>query len=1040
MMRAIFSGYRRASTRARSLFVSLLCLLISACGGGDDPPATPAPTEGSATVTAIGGTVTGPDGVSLSIPAQALDASTTVRIARDSSGAPELLGMSLASPIYAVTPHGTSFTTNALLKLPFDANKIPSGATPVVLRGEPDGTWHVQPLVSTQPGIAAVDVSDLSWFAVGACTPGDAGVFGFGVGDCPANSTLKLEYRDGAGRDIPVSRDADGRALPFPEITSPTNVTVRLLWERPAGVNRDDTLSLNGGLGWLLKGEVVNQQVYSREFQVHLDPAAFPGAGRGTGVVARVFASAQYCRNVPVFGVGNRDVCWSFDTDIAFRVRDTNPAPDAPVITEQPADAAIFNGQRVTYRVSATAPNPLYTQWQRFNPTSGKWQVAKLVSGSGSGDLLIGASPGNAGSAPGTAAGPAVSLSVDNSTPGNPSSIVNGTQSFWLVPDASDAGAQFRVLVCDGFVSGNRTCVYSNAARLDVGLDGGPPWWTLEPADTSVQAGTTASFTVTAHGYFQEPTVAIHVKTPAGKESVKTCLYTTGSNLATSCTFTTGPLATADSGSTVWAEAWNDQAKTSYATSGTAKLTVGSAAAAPSISSQPVAVKTTLGGTANFSVGAGGTAPLSYQWRFNGTPVTDHPAGSGTSGVSGSGSATLSLSNVQNADVGNYSVVVSNGTAPNATSGDAALAIGQSSQVKAVSVAAGDGHTCVVDSNALVECWGANWKGQLGDGTTTDRTVPTRVPNLTGVISLTAGGQHTCALKSDKTVVCWGSNGANQLGIGTRNDSLSPAPVLNLSDVVALAAGAAHTCALKTDGTVACWGSNSHGQLGDGSSGNSAMTPVAVTNLTGVIALHVGYSHTCAAKSDGTAYCWGANDYGELGNNSTVDSASPTAVFSETAVAGFVLRGVTALGGGRDHTCAVEHSNTVVCWGTNGAGQLGHNDTVDSPFPRPVFDINRVAFVAAGGTSIHTCVVTLDQTVKCWGSNAGGQLGDGASSDLSYPIELGLTGVVALATGSSHTCAVKSDGTVYCWGIGTSGQVGGGILQNPQLTPTLVAF
>jgi len=282
-------------------------------------------------------------------------------------------------------------------------------------------------------------------------------------------------------------------------------------------------------------------------------------------------------------------------------------------------------------------------------------------------------------------------------------------------------------------------------------------------------------------------------------------------------------------------------------------------------------------------------------------------------------------------------------------------------------VSAGGHHTCALTTSGTVSCWGDNSSGQLGDGTTRDRTTPVDVVGLApDVTMVTAGNDHTCAVTSSGTVKCWGDT----------VDEATPFDVDWLgSDVTMVSAGNDRTCALTTSGAVKCWGYNVHGgHLADGALDS------------GVSVVSAGFDHTCAVtSSSGAVTCWGYNSKGQLGDGTTMDRVSFTGVTPVNVVG--LGSDVTMVSAGDEHTCALTTSGTAQCWGDAFWGQLGDGTTTNRLTPVDVVGLGSdVTMVSAGGD--HTCAVTSSGTAKCWGSNFEGQLGDGTTTDRSIPVDV----------------------------------------------------
>ena len=314
----------------------------------------------------------------------------------------------------------------------------------------------------------------------------------------------------------------------------------------------------------------------------------------------------------------------------------------------------------------------------------------------------------------------------------------------------------------------------------------------------------------------------------------------------------------------------------------------------------------------------------------------------------------------------------------------------------AVDLAAGYDHTCALTDSGTVQCWGSNKFGQLGAGTT-DRysPVPVEVAGLTGVVAVGTGYYHSCAVLDNGGLRCWGRNEFGELGNGRagRDESaFEPEKVGGLRNIRQVDGGAAHTCAVTDSGDVYCWGSNAHGRLGDGSE-TDRLRPAQVLGLPEAAqSVAVGAGHTCVLVEGGRLFCWGSNSYGQLGNGAyTLDfeiNATPREV---VGIGGEVV----FLASGGDHICTVTVSDAVYCWGSNDYGQIGaieENRCVIIAFPCQLTPIVVEQLrtvegpVAIAGGFDHTCVLYDDGEAMCWGANGVGQLGDGTEIDSLEPV------------------------------------------------------
>lgn len=338
---------------------------------------------------------------------------------------------------------------------------------------------------------------------------------------------------------------------------------------------------------------------------------------------------------------------------------------------------------------------------------------------------------------------------------------------------------------------------------------------------------------------------------------------------------------------------------------------------------------------------------------------------------------------------------------------------------RAVRVDGGGDHGCAVDDAGRAHCWGSNFAGQLGDGTTVTRadSAPVAAPGIV-FSAIALGSTHSCAAEAGGGVQCWGSNYSGQLGNGGTNSSSLPVAVAALQGVSSLSAGLFHTCAVAAGGTVKCWGDNSVGELGDGTT-QPRLAPVDVQGLPGpATAVAAAFGHSCALISGGAVWCWGSNFFGTLGRVTSGTVAVPPG-----PVEGLTT-GVSQIAAGYGLSCALLGADrSVRCWGT------GHGVT-----PRPVEGLSAevVSLAADGGNRIsgsqqQVCGILADGHVRCAGSNKFGQLGDGTTVARVRAERVGgVQGATVLGVGEHHACAIGAEGAVACWGGNAVGQLGQG--------------
>jgi alpha-tubulin suppressor-like RCC1 family protein len=378
-------------------------------------------------------------------------------------------------------------------------------------------------------------------------------------------------------------------------------------------------------------------------------------------------------------------------------------------------------------------------------------------------------------------------------------------------------------------------------------------------------------------------------------------------------------------------------------------------------------------------------------------------------------------------------------------------------------VAGGGEFGCALLDDGRVRCWGANDRGQLGNGTTVASFVPVDVAGLPAspsrAVAVATGWAHACAAVSSGDVWCWGDNSTGELGPGaTAAFSTTPVRVTGVTGVAApatraspptLAAGGGtsttaptvfgHSCAVGSGG-LACWGANDSGQLGNGTTTQSA-TPVAI-GLPTVTSIAAGQRHTCAVSA-GALRCWGANGSGQVGDGTSSQRTTPTAVSTTSFPSGSTA---TFVATSRASTCAVVTGTApqLFCWGENGSGQ------VTASAPPPATQLTPIAPSLGGGFQplwvsagrAHVCGLEPGTNgLKCFGANGLSQLSGAPTAIGKNDVVLGAAGGLAttVAAGGDHSCALLVDGSIQCWGANDRGQTGTGLPDATLTTPTFLS-
>jgi len=357
----------------------------------------------------------------------------------------------------------------------------------------------------------------------------------------------------------------------------------------------------------------------------------------------------------------------------------------------------------------------------------------------------------------------------------------------------------------------------------------------------------------------------------------------------------------------------------------------------------------------------------------------------------------------------------------------------------ATSLSVGANQNCVTLGDGSIACWGNNLWGQLGNGNKLGSADPVDVRNIRSAVAVASGVRHSCAVLDNGDIRCWGGNAYGQLGNNSSGNSAGssiPVAVASISNGSSIASGDEFSCAVLTDGTVKCWGRGSNGQLGNASSGPGADqdTPVSISlsdYTAGMVS--AGANQACIVDNynllvNPLARCWGNNTSGQLGDGSNTLRSSPVKVRNSGNSGS--LAGVISISTGGNHSCAAISTGLVYCWGANNKGQIGK--LPGSPNSANVAQkVSLFGSILPGVTAVsaganHSCALTDNRQIWCWGDNTYGQLGRGVSTIADYnPVKVtGINTAIAIGSGEFHSCALLENRSVRCWGRNNHKQLG----------------
>ncbi|HEX6533879.1 MAG TPA: Ig-like domain-containing protein [Gemmatimonadaceae bacterium] len=420
------------------------------------------------------------------------------------------------------------------------------------------------------------------------------------------------------------------------------------------------------------------------------------------------------------------------------------------------------------------------------------------------------------------------------------------------------------------------------------------------------------------------------------------------------------------------------------------------------------------------------------------TPATDTLEPRATvqlsaTGADGYGNAILPTQVTWTSDASVVAAVSASGQLTTARAGTAHVraSVGPVTSERAVvvrvhwtAVGAGRKHTCALDAMGYAFCWGTNDLLQLGATGIDWSGVPVPVGGTYQFTQLVVGRDHACGMTDAHNVYCWGDNASGELGIGSLTPAAvaMPTAVSGSPTLVSLAANdGVHMCGVSDADAAFCWGWEGEGELGNGKFMTFVGEPSPQTVLGDLrfASLVTGESHTCGLTPSGAPYCWG-NDYsGQVGDG---DRTSPLYRPQPTPVAGGLSFQMMAAGG--EHSCGLTADGAVYCWGGNSVGQAGSSNVGGYAFA-PQLVASSVPFARIAASENTTCALTSAGAAQCWGDNSNGKIGDGTTTNRTAPTPVATTALFTqLSVGWNHTCGLTADSRIFCWGANDRGQLG----------------